>query len=95
VDTAAGITTGCDDGRFCPAEQVTRAQMASTLRRALRLADGPPRFSDVDVRHAHAGAIWAIAAAGITTGCAPDRFCPDATVDRGQMASFLVRALDL
>jgi hypothetical protein len=39
-----------------------------------------------------------LAAEGITKGCNPpinDRFCPDASVTRGQMAAFLVRALDL
>jgi hypothetical protein len=42
--------------------------------------------------------IEALAAAGITKGCNPpsnDRFCPDDNVTRGQMAAFLVRALDL
>ena len=32
---------------------------------------------------------------GITGGCAPDAYCPKANVTRGQMASFLARALDL
>ncbi len=32
----AGVTTGCGGGRFCPAEPVTRAQMATFLRAALR-----------------------------------------------------------
>jgi hypothetical protein len=44
------------------------------------------------------GYIEALAAAGITRGCNPpdnDRFCPDEPVTRGQVASFLVRALDL
>jgi hypothetical protein len=39
-----------------------------------------------------------LAAAGITMGCNPpvnDRFCPNASVTRGQMAAFLSRALDL
>ena len=46
----------------------------------------------------HEGFIEAIAAAGITLGCNPpmnDRFCPDGSVTRGQMAAFLVRALEL
>jgi hypothetical protein len=92
---AAGITTGCGEQRFCPAAHLTRGQMASLLRRALSLADGPRRFADVAPTHPHARGIWAVAADGITTGCAPDRFCPGATVDRAQMASFLARALDL
>jgi hypothetical protein len=36
-----------------------------------------------------------IADQGITGGCAPDRFCPRDPVTRGQLASFLTRALDL
>jgi hypothetical protein len=39
-----------------------------------------------------------LATTGITRGCNPpinDRFCPHSTVTRGQMAAFLVRALDL
>ncbi len=46
----------------------------------------------------HLRAIEAIAAEGITRGCNPptnDRYCPKSTVTREQMASFLVRALDL
>ena len=92
---AAGITVGCEPDRFCPAEGLTRGQMASLLQRALGLPDGAPRFADVPASHPHAAGVWAIAAAGITSGCEPDRFCPAATVDRGQMAAFLVRAFDL
>ena len=43
----------------------------------------------------HEGAIEAIAAAGITAGCGGTRFCPDVSVTRAQMASFLARALEL
>ena len=38
-------------------------------------------------------AIEALAATGITTGCGPGRFCPHQTVTRGEMATFLSRAL--
>lgn len=46
----------------------------------------------------HEGNIEAIAAAGITRGCNPpinDLFCPDRILDRGEMAAFIVRTLDL
>lgn len=46
----------------------------------------------------HEGYIEAIAAEGVTRGCNPpanDRYCPSDPVTRGQMAAFLVRALDL
>ena len=32
---AAGITTGCGAGKFCPRDRITRDQMAAFLRRAL------------------------------------------------------------
>jgi hypothetical protein len=54
-------------------------------------------FSDDD-GNIHEAAIEAIAAEGITRGCNPpinDLYCPSTTVTRGQMAAFLVRALDL
>lgn len=44
------------------------------------------------------GAIEAIAAKGITLGCNPpsnDRFCPNDTVTRGEMAAFIARARNL
>jgi parallel beta-helix repeat protein len=54
-------------------------------------------FSDDDGSVFEFDIEW-MAAAGITKGCNPptnDLFCPDSTVTRGQMAAFLVRALDL
>ena len=97
----AGITVGCsmEPLRYCPTRAVTRAQMASFLSRALNLAapDGSAGFVDVDPGGAHAAAIDALSAAGITVGCSmePLRYCPTRAVTRAQMASFLSRALNL
>ncbi len=97
---AAGITSGCnppENTAYCPADPVTREQMASFLVRALDLppAEGDPRFTDTSAS-VHEGDIEALAAAGITKGCNPpdnDEYCPTARVTRQQMASFLVRAI--
>ena len=89
----AGITTGCSETAFCPADPVTRGQMASFLARALVL---PPAVADHfrdDDGTAHEDAINRIAEAGITAGCTATRFCPNGTVNRQQMAAFLYRAL--
>lgn len=51
-------------------------------------------FSDDDDNPFEADIEW-LAAEGVTQGCGPDLFCPAAPVTREQMASFLVRALDL
>lgn len=93
---ASGVTKGCGASSFCPAEPVTRQQMASFLVRSLDLPPaGHSQFSDVSRNNRHAADIAALAAAGITKGCGGDRFCPDDVVTREQMASFLARALHL
>jgi hypothetical protein len=54
-------------------------------------------FIDDDGHLFEADIEW-LAAESITKGCNPpvnDRFCPDSHVTRGQMAAFLVRALNL
>ncbi len=94
----SGITTGCNAAgdMFCPDDVVTRGQMAAFLVRALGLSsrlDDPFVDDDVSIFQ---GDIEKLAAAGITKGCNPpvnDRFCPNESVTRGQMAAFLVRAL--
>lgn len=91
---ASGVTAGCGVDAFCPGRPVTRAQLATFLDRALGLpATTGDRFRDD--AGVHEAAIERVAAAGITTGCAPDRFCPDAPVSRAQLAAMLDRALDL
>ncbi|HVM13851.1 MAG TPA: hypothetical protein VM287_05935 [Egibacteraceae bacterium] len=51
-------------------------------------ADG---FSDVPDGNTHHDAINAIRDAGVTLGCATGRYCPDDSVRRDQMASFMDR----
>jgi hypothetical protein len=89
------ITLGCGGGQFCPGLPVTREQMASFLARALALPPSGTDHFDDDAGNAHEGNINALADSGITLGCAPRRFCPSAPVSREEMASFLVRALNL
>lgn len=94
VLAANGVTVGCDSNSFCPHRGVTRAEMASFLTRILALPDGPGgRFVDT-AGSVHAAAIDSLAQSGITVGCRSDRFCPNQMVNRAQMASFLIRALD-
>ena len=90
-----GITTGCSATRFCPSDGVTRGQMASFLARAFELpAAGADWFID-DAGTAHEDNINRVADAAITSGCRETAFCPGDAVTRGQMASFLARALAL
>jgi len=90
-----GVTRGCAPGLFCPDDPLGRAQLASLIARALDLSGaGPNAFMD-DELSIHELAINRLADAGITEGCAADRFCPGAPVRRDQMAGFLFRAARL
>ena len=94
------VTQGCATGpvRFCPDRPVTRGQMAAFLQRAFNLDTGPPaRFVDVAPTSVFAANIDALAASRVTAGCAtdPPRYCPQKAVTRGQMATFLARAIGI
>lgn len=94
--SAAGIATGFGDGTYRPGAPVTRGQMATFLTRALGLAPGDgSSFPDVAAEDPHAAAIGSVATAGIATGFGDGTFRPGAPVTRGQMATFLARALRL
>ena len=87
-------------GNFEPGGAVSRADMAEMLVAAFAHLTAPDRAGGVftDTARLTDGAVRAvegIAAAEVTTGCAtgPRRYCPDRTVTRAQMASFLARAV--
>ncbi len=97
---ASGITRGCHDTKpiFCPDQPITRGQMAAFLVRAVGFpaAEGE-HFRDTE-DSIYRDEIEALFAAGVTKGCNPpanDRFCPERTITRGEMATFLVRAFEL
>jgi hypothetical protein len=92
---AAGLTMGCGNGEYCVDDEVTRAQMATFLMRALDLDGAPTDYFDDDEGSTHQAAINALAFAEITTGCGDRGFCPDDGVTRAQMATFIARALGL
>lgn len=91
-----GVSSGCTAELFCPGAEVTRAEMAAFLVRALglelRAVDNP--FTDDDGSFFEAE-IETLYASGITTGCTAILFCPSDLVTREQMAAFLVRAFEL
>ena len=95
-----GVTGGCVGGNYCPANPVTRAQMAVFLLKAkFDAAHVPPPctgtvFTDVPCTGGPFDPwIEELASLGITGGCGGGAYCPDATVTRQQMAVFLLKAL--
>ncbi len=100
--TNEGITTGCGGGKYCPSDPITRAQIAVMLLKAVNGNSYTPSaatgvFSDVPTSHWAANWIEALSKSGVTSGCAtnPARFCPDNSVNRAEMAVFLVKAFKL
>jgi hypothetical protein len=94
----AGVTQGCDVDLYCPADAVTRWQMAIFLRRTWELLGlepvetGDPGFSDLGGLPPEAVlSINQIAALEITTGTSPGLFSPYRNLTRWQMALFITR----
>jgi len=66
-----------------------------TWRRQVSPPPAAPSFGDVPSTDAAFPFIEALAASGITAGCAGGNYCPDANLTRRQMAVFLAKALGL
>jgi hypothetical protein len=92
-----GIANGKTDGTYGPHDAVTRGQMATFLSRALDLepSEDAELPDDVDTDHPHADAIAAVIEEGIAQGKGNGSYAPQEAVNRGQMATFLDRALEL
>lgn len=96
---AVGIGFGCSETEFCPDEALLREEMAELLVRAFGYVN--PDEADLFVDDAESpfeDAINALGTNGITKGCNPpdnDRFCPQRTLSRAEMATFFARALEL
>ena len=92
--------TDCGQNRFCPTDALPRWAFAVWLVRILDGDDPTPRssrFADVTGSPWWEPHVERLAELGVTAGCStnPLRFCPDRSVNRAQMASFLARAFDL
>ncbi len=95
----AGVTGGCSTNplNYCPNAFVNRAQMAIFILRAkYGNTYAPPAasgtmFNDVPAGHWAGAWIEQLANEGITGGCGNGNYCPNAIVNRAQMAIFLLR----
>ncbi len=90
----AGVTNGTKPGCFEPDATVTRGQFVTFLYRA----EGEPDytaenpFTDVGNEFYYDAVLWAVEN-GITTGTTPGCFEPNSACTRGQVVTFLYRAL--
>ena len=92
-----GVTGGCAPSYYCPENPVTRAQMAVFLLKAkLGSSHVPPAatgtvFGDVPANAFAAAWIEELASLGVTSGCGGGNYCPNQTVTRKQMSTFLLK----
>ena len=91
-----GITNGMDPDHFGSQIECTRAQVATFLWRAQgqpRPASNSHPFTDINPTDYYYNAVlWAVEA-GVTNGMTPTTFAPNAGCTRGQIVTFLYRAL--
>jgi hypothetical protein len=93
------ITAGVGGGNYGVDMPTLREQMAVFLLLSKNgLCFVPPNctgvFLDVPCSSVYARWIEGIAAAGVTSGCGGNNYCPSAPVTREQMAVFLLRMLE-
>ena len=90
-----GITSGTGEGKFSPNSTCTRAQAVTFLYRASGspAVSGKAEFSDVASNAYYADAVAWAAKKGITTGIGGGLFGSDNDCTRGQIVTFLWRAM--
>ncbi|TCM97871.1 S-layer family protein [Paenibacillus sp. BK033] len=93
---ARHIVTGISDTLFNPEGNVTRAEFAAMIARALGLedVDGSVSFLDVKADAWYAGYIGAVSKAGIVMGRSSNTFAPNDAITREEMVVMTVRAYE-
>ncbi len=95
-----GVARGATARTYAPGLQVTRGQMASLLANVVEHAGvtlpapSDQGFDDL-AGSVHADRVNQLAAAGLVAGVTRNAYRPGAVVSRAQMATFLVRAIEL
>lgn len=90
--TVAGITGRVDLDRYAGSD--FSSVLIDVVAEGGGAAPPKPPFTDIKRSKFRTDIAW-LYAEGITAGCSKTKFCPNDRVSRGQMASFLARALNL
>ncbi|MFD0695186.1 S-layer homology domain-containing protein [Paenibacillus sp. GCM10027628] len=89
------VVDGVTSNSFAPDKQITRAEFAALLVRALGLLEvnGGSSFTDVKATDWYAGAVGTAQKAGFITGYEDGTFKPNANITREQMVAMIQRAI--
>ncbi|WP_179232753.1 S-layer homology domain-containing protein [Paenibacillus rigui] len=91
------IINGVSETSFAPERDITRAEFAALVVRALGLTDAgaaSASFTDVASDAWYASTVTAATYAGIINGYDDNTFRPDAKITREELAAIVIRALD-
>ncbi|MDI4648011.1 S-layer homology domain-containing protein [Cohnella hashimotonis] len=92
---AKHVIEGVSDTRFDPQGNITRAEFAAMIARALTLkAVNNATFNDVDAAKWYADSVAAVYEAGIVLGRSAALFAPNDTITREEMAAIAIRAYE-
>lgn len=90
---AKHVINGTSDAEFQPEDNMTRAEFAAVMIRALGLrAEGTASFEDVAAEAWYYGVVAAAAEAGLINGKSATKFAPEDNITREEMVTILVRA---
>lgn len=97
VMASKGVISGTAAGSFAPGKNVTRAEFATMMTKALRLEDDnvTSDFDDVRKEHWFYATVSASFKSGIIKGRSQKIFDPDANISRQEMAIMISNALKL
>ncbi|NOU90718.1 hypothetical protein GC102_34065 [Paenibacillus sp. LMG 31460] len=88
------IVEGMDDDHFVPDDNVTRAQFATLIAKALKLKDAAVQnpFADVSSGAWYESTVKKAYAAGLLEGVSDSEFAPERNITREEMTAMLMRA---
>lgn len=95
VAAARHFVSGVNASSFAPEKEVTRAEFAVMLAKAVGLTAGDQELSFKDVQKDawYYGSVAAAVKAGVISGYNAETFAPNAKISREQMASMIARAM--
>ena len=91
------VINGDENGNFNPDDNITRAEFAAIIVRALGLAPGTGEsgFGDISVEDWYCGSVKTASAYGIIAGYGDGVFGPNDTITREQVMAMIARAMKI
>ncbi|TCJ80657.1 UNVERIFIED_ORG: S-layer family protein [Bacillus cereus] len=89
-----GIMSGYGNDVYLPDKEITRAEFATLVAKALQLPQADSNFSDVPKTYGLYDGVSRAFGAGIIKGRSPETFAPNDVITREEMAVMVKQALD-